>query len=298
MVPTAFASRDEPAAAQLLGAPVRWPRPSALAAPLEVKGDKAHAAAEALGLHTVGDLLAHLPRDRREARTVAALAPGEQATVVVEVRGISSRPGRRRGMRPLVEATVADETGPMKVTFFNQPWLVQKYPPGTRLVLHGTYEARNRFKVSSHAPTTAAPSADGDAGAHYPATEGLSSTQIHALVRAHRGALAQAPEPLPARLRVAQRLPDRPAALQAAHFGDLEGGRRRLAFDELLLAQLDLLRRRAHRRATLAAPRLDGPFELSARWLETLLPFAPTGDQRAAIETIAADLAGARPMQR
>ena len=35
------------------------------------------------------------------------------------------RPVRRRGMKPLVEATVADATGVMKATFFNQPWLAQ-----------------------------------------------------------------------------------------------------------------------------------------------------------------------------
>ena len=79
---------------------------------------------------------------------------GERATVVVEVRSIASRSVRRRGMRPLVEATVADETGSMKATFFNQPWLVGRYPPGTRLVLHGKFEARNRFGVQAHAATT------------------------------------------------------------------------------------------------------------------------------------------------
>ena len=87
-------------------------------------------------------------------------------------------------MRPLVEATVADDSGPMKATFFNQPWLVQKYPAGTGLVLHGKFEARNRFRVQGHAQTNEASAGDG-AVAHYAATEGLSSTQILALVRAH-----------------------------------------------------------------------------------------------------------------
>ena len=296
-MPTAFGDNRELTAAELGDAPLHRTRPSALDAELKVKPPKAAAAAETLGLHTVGDLLEHLPRDRREARTVAALRPGEQATVVVEVRGIASRPVRRRGMRPLVEATVADETGPMKVTFFNQPWLVQKYPPGTRLVLHGTYEARNRFRVSSHAPTTEAAGGE-EAVAHYPATDGLSSTQILALVREHRGAARDALEPLPGRLRAAERLPDRPAALLDAHFGELEGGRRRLAFDELLLVQLDLLRRRASRREALAAPVLDGDLDLTRRWLEELLPFEPTGDQARAIQQLTADLAQARPMQR
>lgn len=295
--PFAFASRSVPDRAALLAAPVRWPRPERLAVAPRLGHDKAREGAQALGLTSVGALLEHLPRDRREARTVAGLAPGESATVVVEVRSITSRPVRRRGMKPLVEATVADETGPMKATFFNQPWLVSKYPPGTRLVLHGKYEARNRFRVSSHAPTQEA-TASGEAVAHYPATEGLSSTQILALVRAHLDAAADAIEPLPGRLRAAERLPDRVAALRAAHVGDAEGGRRRLAFDELLLTQLAYLtRRRTRERAAHAAVLAEDP-ALTERWLTELLPFAPTGDQAAAIATITADLARDRPMQR
>ncbi len=85
----------------------------------------------------------------------------------------------------------------MKATFFNQPWLVQRYPPGTRLVLHGKYEARNRFRVQAHARTAEAATGD-DAVAHYPATEGLSSTQILALVREQRRAIGDVIEPLPA----------------------------------------------------------------------------------------------------
>ena len=64
-----------------------------------------------------------------------------------------SRSVRRRGMKPLVEAVVADATGTMKATFFNQPWLERKYRPGTRLLLQGKYQGRNRFRVSFHAPT-------------------------------------------------------------------------------------------------------------------------------------------------
>ncbi len=296
-MPTAFGSADELDHDELLGAPLRWPRPSVLAAALKVTPRTAAEAAEQLGLHTVGDLLEHLPRDRREARTVATLTPGEAATVVVEVRSISSRPVRRRGMKPLVEATVADETGVMKVTFFNQPWLQRKYPPGTRLVLHGTYAARNAFRVSGHAPTAENTSGEG-AVAHYPTTEGLSSTQILALVRAHLASAIDAVEPLPARVRARGGFPDRPAALVAAHAGDHEGGRRRLAFDELLLAQLSLLRRRAHRRASASAPVLDEPPVLSKRWREELLPFDLTGDQVAAMDVLDAELAQARPMMR
>ena len=223
-MPRAFASAEPLDAGG--EAPVRTPRPSRLAEPLEVTPPRAAKGAEALGLTTVGDLLEHLPRDRREARTIAALEPGETATVVAEVRSITSRPVRRRGMKPLVEATVADETGVMKVTFFNQPWLQTKYPPGTRLVLHGKHEARNRFRVSQHAPTEEAAGGGEEGVPHYPASDGLSSTQILSLVRAHAGALGDVLEPLPARMRVAERLPGRADALWAAHRASARPGRR------------------------------------------------------------------------
>ena len=287
---------------ELEAASVRYPRPSRLRAALSFEGAKAKRAAETLGLATVEDLLLHLPRDRREARAVAELLPGDSATVVVQVRAISSRSVRRRGMRPLVEATVADDSGAMKATFFNQPWLEQRYPVGTRLALHGKFEGRRRFRVQAHARTAEAVGGEGTV-AHYPATEGLTSTQILALVRAHRGAFAEVIEPLPAALLARERLPGRAAALTEAHFprgadSGLELAQRRLAFDELLLVQLALLRRRGRRQASSTAPAMGGERELTGRWLSTMLPFALTGDQSRALEAVDSDLARHTPMQR
>ena len=296
----AFAATEEITTEELLGAPVRTPRPSRLARPLKLH-PKAAEGAEALGLHTVGDLLEHVPRARREARTVAALSPGETATVIVEVRAIASRPVRRRGMRPLVEATVADSTGPMKATFFNQPWLADRYRPGTRLVLHGKYSGRNSFRVTTHATTEEAAS-EGDEVSHYAASEGLSSTQILALMGAERPALREVVDALPGRLRAQLHLAERGAALEAMHFGDsareAERGRERLAFEELLCTQLALLARRASEDAGAPAFALDEHGELTARWLQGGLPFTLTGDQLAAIEVLREELGETAPAQR
>jgi ATP-dependent DNA helicase RecG len=291
-VPTEFASA---APLDVAAVPLRsLPRPSRLREPPHTRKREA---LEALGIETVADLLEHLPRDRREARTVATLVPGESATVVVEVRTIRSRPVRRRGMRPKVEATVADETGPMKAVFFNQPWLERRYPPGTRLVLHGKYQGRNEFRVSDHSPTAEALGTEGEV-AHYPVTKGISSTELLELVRGHRDRIADFVEALPASVRAGEGLPDRAAALRAAHFGDHEAGRSRLAFEELLLTQLAFLRRRARRRHAATAPALDGPPEISARWRGDMLPFRLTADQETAMDDVDADLAEPRPMQR
>ena len=212
--PWAFASTHAATRAELLAAPVRWPRPARLEEPLKGPAGKLADGLRTLGVERVGALLEHLPRDRREARSIAQLRPGEQATVAVEVESIAARPVRRRGMRPLVEATVFDETGAMGAAFFNQPWLVDRYRPGTRLLLHGKATRGGRFAVVHHAlgGELAGAHAAGEI-AHYPATVGVSSTQIAALVREHRGALADVADPLPARMRAAERLPDRAAAL-------------------------------------------------------------------------------------
>ncbi len=300
--PYAFAARGRLAWEEMLGARVRWPRPSRLQAPLELPAGKMADGMAALGLSTAGDLLEHMPRDHREARTVGELQAGEQATVAVQVRSIAGRPVRRRGMRGLVEATVFDETGSMKATFFNQPWLVGRYPTGTRLVLHGKADGGGRFRVTHHAVGSDIASGEAQSVAHYPAAEGVSSTQILTLVREHRHGIADVVEPLAASIRVAERLPERGAALAAMHFGGVgdtqEQGLERLAFEELLLSQLLFLTRRGRRAAQARARALRDPPSLSRRWLEQGLPFELTGDQRQAIATIGLDLEQARPMQR
>jgi ATP-dependent DNA helicase RecG len=296
--PLAFAQARELTAEDLWGAPARTPRPSALAAPLDIKPPTAQAAAESLGLETVGDLLNHLPRATGEARTIGELAIDETATVLVEVLSITSRPVRRRGMKPLVEATVSDGTGVMKATFFNQPWLSAQYPKGTRLMLSGKYQGTSRFRVNAHAKTDAV-AAIGAEAAQYPATKGISSTQLLAAVQAHRGAIHDVIDPLPLRLRRALGLPDKATATAAAHFGpDHDAGRRRLAFDELLVDQIVQLRLRRERRADVRAAPLAAAPTVSREWRETQLPFAPTGDQVNAIADVDADLARERPMQR
>jgi ATP-dependent DNA helicase RecG len=303
-VPTRFASSDPLAAAALDAALIRLPRPSRLDQPLpgsDELGAKAARALETLGLHTTGDLLEHLPRARGEARTVATLQHGETATVLVEVQKIDTRSVRRRGMKPRVEATVADQTGSMRVSFFNQPWLAQRYPPRTRLLLTVRSDPRGRVSVTAHAPTDLQVAGEAQV-AQYPASEGIDSTRLLALIQERREQIADTLEPLPARLRAAERLPDRPAALTALHFPGQEqdplGGRRRLAFDELLLVQLALLRRRARRERAAAAPPLGGQRELTARWLAEGLPFPLTGDQERALEDIDQDLSRSHPMQR
>ncbi|MGH2873652.1 MAG: hypothetical protein ACRDL5_14470, partial [Solirubrobacteraceae bacterium] len=66
---TAFGDPRPLGRAKLTTARLRWPRPSRLTQPLRFEHPKAQRAAASLHLTTVGELLEHLPRDRRESRT-------------------------------------------------------------------------------------------------------------------------------------------------------------------------------------------------------------------------------------
>ena len=283
--------------------PARRPRPSLLDAELEVKPARAAKAAEALGLETVGDLVEHFPfrhEDRGDVRPIAMLVQGEDATIMAEVRRISTR--RARGRLTIQQATVVDESGPTKAVWFNQPWLVDRLPTGTRVLLHGRFQGHKRgLNVSEYELAGATTSHTAGVVPVYPATDQLKSTKIRELVWGARAAIREVVEPLPAWLRLAERLPERAAAVDAIHFpegpDEEPEARRRLAFEELFMLELSLAARKRAREGGLRAPAVVGSGELVEPWLTTL-PFALTGDQRAAVAAIDADMARPRPMQR
>ncbi len=307
---------------QLSAVPVRMPRPSLSAAALDVH-PRTREAAAVLGIGTVGDLLEHVPagHEFRAAKAVARLKAGDEATIEAEVRAISVRQTRRRNFR-IVEALVADATGSVKAVWFNQGYLVNQLPAGTRLRLFGKVKT-GTFQVREHSvlgKSGTSGGADDRAGggtgdgaglttteptggmiAVYSGTEGLKSQRLRELVADLRGMELNVIEPLPGRLRAAERLLDRPSALAEMHFPRdsrlARCARERLAFEELLVQQLALGMRRRHRAGGMPAESLSARETIVARWRKRL-PFELTSDQLKAIEQIDADLSAEQPMQR
>ena len=294
----------------LRGADLRSaPRPSLVAARIQTlkgAGPKLSEAAAEMGLETLGDVLAHVPhsyRDRAAPRALDDLRIGEEATVEVTVRAARVRPTRRRGL-VIVEAEVADDSGPAKAVWFNQAWLVERLKEGTRLLLFGKLD-RSGFRVEAHEVVGAGEDA---AGIHttgivpvHPASERLRAQRLRDWAWQARPLARHAIEPLPAELRARRRLALAGDALAAAHFPEsleqAEEARRRLAFEELFLHQVALAARRSQRRSRRPGIPLGAPGELVAGWLDSL-PFELTGDQDGALGEIDSDLAAERPMQR
>jgi ATP-dependent DNA helicase RecG len=297
-----FAGASELTQAQLRDAPVHWPRPSALDVSiqaLEGVGPKlAEAAAEA-GIGTIGDLLLRFPHSHRERQIipVASLEPGRQATIVVEVLGNPPRPFRRRGLT-ILGVKVGDESGTVRATWFNQPWVAQKLTQGTPILLTGSLDKRG-FRVAEYEFGDGDPSV-GLVPVH-PATEQLKPQRLRQWLEQVIDQVANVVEPLPARLRVRRGLAGAADAVKATHFPEseeeVESARDRLRFEELFLYQAILATRKRARRAARPAPKLGKPGEPVARWIESL-PFEPTGDQLKAFDEIDADLDSGEPMQR
>jgi len=279
-----------------------WPRPrlfpraDALARPVETLpgvGPALKRKLERLGLATVGDLLEHRPFRYElpvEELRIAELGGDDEVAIRGEVLSVSKR---RRGRLQMLTARVSDGSATISATWFNQPWLERQLQPGTAVRLRGR-QGRYGFDVRSFDIGNG--QATADYAPVYPAGEELTPKKVRELVAA---ALPRAvADPLPA--WVQEDFPTRTDALWALHrprsLDEAEAGRRRLAFDELLLLQVGLAVQRREREQEVA-PSLEPPGELVARYRD-VLPFELTEHQERAIGDIDADLARTAPMQR
>ncbi len=297
-----FAAAAELTPAQLREAPVHLPRPSALEVPIEalegVGPRLAEAAADA-GIETVGDLLTRFPYRHRDRQivSVATLEPKLEATIAIEVLAGAGRPYRPRRGLSILSVKVGDESGTVRATWFNQPWLAPKLTAGTTMLLTGTPDKRG-FRVSEY--EFGGEASEGLVPVH-PGTEQLKAQRLRQWMEQAIGSVENVLEPLPARLRAGRRLAGAADAIKAVHFPEtaeqVEEARERLRFEELFLYQAILATRKRTHRVARPAPRLGRPGAPVGRWLESL-PFEPTRDQRRAFAEIDADLDSGEPMQR
>jgi len=279
---------------------------------LDGVGPKRAEALRSVGIETVFDLLTHYPRryiDRTKEARIRDLRVGEVASVLARVERISSRPlgGRGRGRRVMVEAFVRDDSGRMKVTFFNQAWREKQLLPGTEAVFWGKVEDFRGTKQLTNPVVDLVGDQTGQVVPIYPQSEKARITTqdvrrwvAEALERLDRtgGLLDPVPETVLDRLD----LIERGEALRLVHVpGDrvaaYEVARKRLIFDELLRLQLALVLRKRHLEHTTVGVAHDLRGDLVPRFHDAL-PYPLTSAQRRVIAEIEADLAHPVPMHR
>ncbi len=262
-----------------------------------------------LGIETIDDLLEHLPMryERRECRTIEHLDEGMDATIVGQVTAVRRRSGRRG---PTVSATLTDNTGRCSLSWFNAGWITDRLARGDILRASGKVTrfrdrpqlVNPRFTVLGAEAEPVDESAPAEYEAVYPATLALSSRMIARLIGRNLDDLLElVVERYSAAYRAARDLVPRRAALEALHrprSGEqMAQGRRRLAYDELLLLQLATTLARRHRLSGPAAEALTTTAHIDDR-IRRRFPFRLTLAQDRAVEVIASDLAASRPMNR
>jgi ATP-dependent DNA helicase RecG len=275
-----------------------FPRAEELERPVDVLagvGPAVKKRLERLGLKTLGDLVAHRPFRYEEPVPEVRMADLQADRDVAIAGEVLSTSTRRRGRLQMLTARISDGSATVSATWFNQPWLERQLQPGTAVRLRGR-QGRYGFDVRGF--DIGEGEATADFAPVYPASEDITAKKLRELVGA---ALPHAlADPLPADLKQREELPGRVDALWALHrprsLAEAEAGRRRLAFDELLLLQIWLARRRRERESEVA-PALGPPGELVGRYRE-VLPFRLTEHQERAIADLDTDLERSVPMQR
>lgn len=292
-----------------------------LATPLQYLkgvGPKRAADLEHAGLHTIEDLLYRFPiryEDRSHLQPIATLKPGRPASIAARILSSGLRSTRRPGFK-IFEALIADESGPMRAVWLNQPFLRDVFVSGQHAVFYGVVEARAGAGLQLTNPQyEILEDEEGETihtGRIVPVYEKTGSATPKIQRRLVHDALqrlpAELPDHLPEELRLRLRLPARHAALLGAHFpaadvpiDDLNNfstpAQRRLIFEEAFLFQMGVLARRqaASGERKPATIGVDDRIRESAR---RVLPFRLTAGQKTALKEIVDDLQRPQPMNR
>lgn len=269
-------------------------------------GEAKQRALHEYGISDVLELLMTYPRrwvDRTNQQRVADAALGEEVLLVVEVRGVEERQMRNR--RKMVNVRVGDGTGTLRITFFNQPWRARQLTIGLVVAIHGKVEDYRGSLQMTNPVVDLIGDRTGRIVPIYPQSEKVRITtwELAALVdqalrRCESRGLA---DPLSIADQERLGLIGRFEALKSIHgpdsMADATAARRRLAFDELLRVQVELVRRKRELERTSQGIEHVVGGELVERFVGAL-PFPLTAAQRRAIDEIATDMASPQPMHR
>lgn len=288
-----------------------------------------------LGIHSIRHLLMHFPFRYDAAgdeSSVSGLVAGQEATVIGTIDKLETKKSWKRKI-PVSEGVIRDQSGSIKCMWFNQPYIAKMYQNGTLVKATGKvsgsgakmYLANPQLeKVSAtdeglfrteqtNPEKTVWP--DGpvsgrtgdprtfskDLFAQYPESRGITSLWMrHAIQKVLPLVIEQIEDPIPADILKRYNLPTLKTALVWIHtpqnLKDADAARKRFAFEEVFLIQLE----RARERAAQAKEKsfiVDVPKDALEEFMSAF-PFTATVAQNRAVNAIVKDMASGRPMSR
>lgn len=261
---------------------------------------------KSLGLKKVWDLLFYFPYrydDFSVISKISAIKPEEVYTIQGKIQLIKSRRSWKRRRMTITESLVKDETGTIKVIWFNQPYLDKIIQPGDEIILSG------KVKMDELTPEFISPSFEklkkdqthtGRIVPVYPLTSGLTQRQIRFYIKTALTLAKEIKETLPSEIIKKYDLMPLAKAVAQIHFpktmAQAEKAAERLKFGELFLIQIQALQNKRFIKET-KSPRIKIEEKIIGEFKNSL-PFELTQAQLISADEILKDLARGNPMNR
>lgn len=264
---------------------------------------------EKLGLLNIGDLLFHFPsryEDFSSQKNIAELKEGERATISGSILKISNRRSWSNKKLLLTDAVIEDETGKIRVTWFNQPYLLKSLPIGTKINLAGKIITDSKG-ISLSNPYYERIFEDANETREtkglipiYPETRGLTSRYLRFLIKKVLEKSKFPNDPLPSDLKKKLSLPSFKSSVKKIHFPknskEANLSRYRFSFENLFKLQLALIseKNRVKKLSAFSMKMKKEPLKK----LADSLGFKLTPSQKKSLSEILKDLANPYPMNR
>jgi len=257
-----------------------------------------------LGIHSVRDLLWYVPfryDDFSTSKPIPSLYHDDVVTLIGTIKTIRGRRSVKSHVY-MTEAIFENDSGALKVLWFNQPYLEKVLHSGSVVSLAGRINRKFGETVLMNPVQESAATQlhTGSIVPVYGLTGSLTTRRVRALVKRVLPLATGIVDWLPDEVREAESLPMIYEALNYVHFppsaDHLDHGMNRLKFDELLLRQL-MFAHLKKERVVIGADPLVCPIEEIKSFVEKL-PFKLTNAQRKAAWEIVQDLAKPEPMHR
>ncbi len=273
-----------------------------------------------LGIRTIEDMLYHFPvryGDTAEIKNIQSLVPGEDAVIFGRISGLKTSKAFVK-KTPMSDATLSDETGRVKIVWFNQPYIAKMLTDNAMVRVQGKVTERKKDKslyfsnpkieIANKIPTGVGSSLFGaESDEHnlypvYPESKGVTSNWMyHAVERIFKsGTLDLLPDPLPQYILDTYHLPDLKTAMIWIHApkkeSDAVAARKRFAFQEIFAIHL----RKEQEKLTWQKNQafvINADKKKVADFMKTF-PFEATDAQKRAIDTVLADFTRGFPMSR
>ncbi len=263
------------------------------------------AALKKLELFTVQDLLLHFPYrylDFSKTKTIAELKPEESVSIKVKIKSISSRFSFRSHMS-MAEAVVSDETGSIKVTWFNQAYLAKALFPGEEVFLAGKVDYyNNALQLTNpiYEKVSDFPIHTSRLVPLYHLKQGLYPRTFRNLIAQVLPLAEEIVDILPTAVLENQELINISQTINYSHFPDneekLAEAKKRLAFEEIFLNQLLAQKHKMETEQKQSFP-IAFDQKLIKNFVDSL-PFKLTAEQKKASWDILQDIEKNTPMNR